>query len=115
MASIANIGQLRADYSAVLILARSSNLRSRAFLRLAELDMALGDYESCRYNLVQSLRESPTPTEQRAALLRLGDLSERYLDQPDAAATIYRQIISEHPGTREATVAALRLRILRDE
>ena len=100
---------LRNDYDAVILLDRSGALRGRAFVGLAELDLAQNEYRAARANLEQALRAGLEPAEQATALLLLGDVLERRLERPDDAAPVYRQILSEHPGSEEAGLARLRL------
>lgn len=112
---IAHREQLQSDYQAIIRLSSDGDLRGRAYVRLAEIDLALGEYEQAGYNLEQSLRADLPPENQRRALLMLGDLMDRHL-QDEAAATIaYQQVISEHPATPESELATLRLRALVDE
>jgi tetratricopeptide (TPR) repeat protein len=107
--AVAQRQQLQSDYAAVIRLSRDGDRRGQAFVRLAELDLALGDYDQARDNLEQSLHAGLTPEHRREALLMLGDLRERHLLDPDGAAAAYQQIINEHPATSEAELATLRL------
>ena len=107
--AVAQREQLQADYLAIIRLSRDANLRGQAFVRLAELDMALGKYEQAHHNLEQALRAGLDPVHQRRALLLLGDLLDRHLDDSSAAKTAYQQIVNEHPATLESELALLRL------
>ncbi len=107
--SIVELRQLQDDYAAVTRLSRDGDQRGRAYLRLAELDSALGDYDRALGNLERALRAGMEPANQRIALLELGDLLERRLDDRTRAASAYRQLLAEHPGTEEAELARLRL------
>ena len=111
--AVAQRQQLQSDYATIIRLSRDGDLRGRAFVRLAELNVALGEYEEARHNLEQSLRAALSPEHRRRVLLTLGDLMERHLLNSADAATAYRQIISEHPATAE--LARLRLRGLDHE
>jgi len=116
IASVARREQLHATYKTIIRLSRDNNLRGQAFIRLAELDLALGDYEQALHNLEQSLRVGPYPAHQRQALLLLGDLRERHFNDASAAVVAYRQIVNEHPATTESEIAGLRLReLLREQ
>lgn len=107
--SLEDVRLLRNDYDAVILLDRSGEFRGRAFLRLAELDLAQKEYDSARANLEQALRAGLEPPDQVAALLLLGDILERRLGRPAEAGSVYRQILHEHPRSDEAEVARLRL------
>ncbi len=107
--------QLQSNYATIIRLSRDGDLRGRAFVRLAELNVALWKYGKARHNLEQSLRANLSPEHRRRALLMLGDLMERHLLNWADAATAYRQIINEHPATPEAELARLRLRALDHE
>lgn len=113
--AVAQRQQLQSDYATIIRLSRDGDLRGRAFVRLAELNVALGEYEEARHNLEQSLRAALSPEHRRRALLTLGDLMERHLLNSADAATAYRQIIIEHPATAETELAKLRLRGLDHE
>ena len=113
--AVAQRQQLQSDYATIIRLSRDGELRGRAFVRLAELNVALGEYEEARHNLEQSLRAEPSPENRRRTLLTLGDLMERHLLNRTDAVTAYRQIINEHPATPEAELARLRLRALDHE
>ena len=102
-------------YAAIIRLSRDGDLRGRAFVRLAELNVALGQYDKARHNLEQSLRAELAPEHRRRALLMLGDLMERHLLNRAGAATAYRQIINEYPATPETELARLRLTALDHE
>jgi tetratricopeptide (TPR) repeat protein len=104
-----DVRRLRNDYDAVILLDRSGELRGRAYLRLAELDLAQQEYESAGANLERALRAGLESADRVAALLLLGDVLERRLDRPDDAEAVYRQILHEHPGSAEAELAQLRL------
>ena len=110
--AVADRQQLQSDYETIIRLSRDGDLRGRAFMRLAELNLALGEYEQARYNLEQSLRAGLSPEHRSRALLMFGDLMERHLHNRAGAATAYRQIINEHPATPEAELARLRLRVM---
>lgn len=112
MQSAQKLRELRNDYEAVTLLARAGDLRGRAYMRLAEIDSVLGDYEEARRNLEQSLQTGLAPENQRIGLLMLGDLLERHLGQKDEALMVYQQIMREYPGTREAELSKLRLQVL---
>lgn len=107
--------QLQSDYAAIIRLSRDGDLRGRAFVRLAELNVVLGEYDKARHNLEQSLRAELAPEHRRRALLMLGDLMERHLLSRAGAATAYRQIINEYPATPETELARLRLKALDHE
>jgi len=107
--------QLRSDYATIIRLSRDGNLRGRAFVRLAELDLAAGENESARDNLMQALRAELAPEHRPQALLLLGDVLERRLREPDNAATAYQQIINEYPATPEAELAHLRMGAINHE
>ncbi len=113
--AVAQRQQLQSDYATIIRLSRDGNLRGRALVRLAELNVALGEYEEARHNLEQSLRADLSPEHRRRALLMLGDLMERHLHNRADAATAYRQIINEHPATLETELARLRLGALSHE
>ncbi len=113
--AVAKRQQLQSDYATIIRLSRDGDLRGRAFVRLAELNVALGAYDEARHNLEQSLRAELSPAQRRQALLMLGDLMERHLRNRAAAATAYRQIINEHPATPETELARLRLGALSHE
>ena len=70
--SLEDVRLLRNDYDAVILLDHSGELRGRAFLRLAELDLGQKEYESARANLEQALRAGLEPPDQAAALLLRG-------------------------------------------
>jgi tetratricopeptide (TPR) repeat protein len=106
--SLENARRLRNDYHAVILLDHSGEFRGRAFLGLAELDLAQKNWESARANLEQALRAGLDPPDQVAALLLLGDVLERRLASPDEAGSVYRQILHEHPRSDEAELARLR-------
>ncbi len=108
-----NVRVLRNDYDAVIRLDRSGELRGRAFVRLAELDLAQREYESARVNLEQARRAGLLSSDRVGALLLLGDVLERRLDRPEDAGTAYRQILHEHPRSDEAELARLRLEYLK--
>jgi tetratricopeptide (TPR) repeat protein len=107
--SLEDVRLLRNDYEAVILLDRSGEFRGRAFLRLAEVDLAQREYESARGNLEQALRAGLETPDRAAALLLLGDIVERRLRQPAEAESVYRQILHEHPQSAEAELARLRL------
>ncbi len=113
--AVAQRQQLQSDYATIIRLSRDGDLRGRAFMGLAELNVALWKYGKARHNLEQSLRANFSPEHRRRALLMLGDLMERHLLNRADAATAYRQIINEHPATPEAELARLRLRALDHE
>ena len=113
--AVARLQQLESDYGAVIRLSRDGELRGRALERLAELDIAAGNYEEARIHLEQSLRAGLVPEDRRQVLLMLGDTLERHLKKSAAAATAYQQIINEHPATPEAELADLRLRAMSNE
>ncbi len=113
--AVAQRQQLQIDYTTIIRLSRDGDLRGRAFVRLAELNVALGEYEAARHNLEQSLRADLSPEHRRRTLLMLGDLMERHLLNRADAATAYRQIINEHPATPETELARLRLGALSHE
>ena len=115
IAAVAERERLQADYAAVIRLSSDGERRGLAYLRLAELDLALGDYQQARSHLEQSLRAGIGPAERPGALLMLGDLFERHLRRREEALTAYRQVIAEHPGTNEAELAGLRMKELIDE
>jgi hypothetical protein len=115
MRSVDRITRQQDDYTTVTRIARDAELRGQAFLRLAELDMALGNYESAHHRLEQALRSGLPHESRRQALLMLGDLFERYLSEPGKAIVVYRQILTEYPGTFESELAMLRLKGLSDE
>ncbi|MDJ0852476.1 MAG: hypothetical protein QNK04_29240, partial [Myxococcota bacterium] len=100
---------LRSDYDAVIRLDRSGSLRGRAYLGLAELDLARQEYEAAAWNLEQALRASLAPPQRVEALLLLGDVLERRLDRAGEARTVYHQILHEHPGGSGAELARARL------
>ncbi|MDJ0851065.1 MAG: hypothetical protein QNK04_22055 [Myxococcota bacterium] len=100
---------LRSDYDAVIRLDRSGGLRGRAYLGLAELDLAAQEYETAAWHLEQALRASLEPPQRVEALLLLGDVLERRLDRPGDARTVYHQILHEHPGGSGAELARARL------
>jgi hypothetical protein len=112
---IAQREQLQSDYQGIIRLSNDGDLRGRAYVRLAEIDLALGEYKLARYNLEQSLRAGLPPEDQRRALLMLGDLMDRHLQNEAAATIAYQQVINEHPATPESELATLRLRALDDE
>ena len=99
----------------ILELTPDASIRGRAYLGLAELDLALGNYKRARHNLVQTLRFDLPPEPRRRALLMLGDTLERHLDSSEDAIMAYQQIVNEHPQTLESEVAQLRLRMLHHE
>ena len=101
--------QLQSDYAAIIRLSRDGDLRGRAFIGLAQLNVALGEYEQAYANLEQALRAGLSPQRRRRALLMLGDLMERHLDRKTDAATAYRQVVNEYSGTPESELAELRL------
>lgn len=107
--SLEDVRLLRNDYEAVILLDRSGEFRGRAFLRLAEVDLAQREYESARQNLEQALRGGLETPDRAAALLLLGDIVERRLSRPAEAESVYRQILHEHPQSAEAELARLRL------
>ncbi len=115
MRAVAERHQLQSDYTTIIRLSRNGDLRGRAFVRLAELNVALWEYDEARHNLEQSLRAELSPEHRRRALLMLGDLMERHLRNRTDAATAYRQIINEHPATPETELARLRLGALSHE
>jgi tetratricopeptide (TPR) repeat protein len=107
--AVANRRQLQNDYETVIRLSRDGDLRGRAFVRRAELNLALGEYEEATDNLVQSLRAGLNSERRSLALLLLADVSERYLLKPDAACTAYQQVINEYPASAKAETARLRM------
>ncbi len=113
--AVAQRQQLQSEYTTIIRLSRDGGLRGRAFMGLAELNVALWEYGKARHNLEQSLRADLSPEHRRRALLTLGDLMERHLLNRADAATAYRQIINEYPATSEAELARLRLRALDHE
>ncbi len=113
--AVAQRQQLQSEYATIIRLSRDGGLRGRAFMGLAELNVALWEYGKARHNLEQSLRADLSPEHRRRALLTLGDLMERHLLNRADAATAYRQIINEYPATSEAELARLRLRALDHE
>lgn len=113
--SVARMHQLQSDYKTVIRITPDASLRGRAYLGLAELDLALGDYKLARHNLAQALRGDLPPEQRRRALLMLGDTLERHLASSEEAIMAYRQIVNEHPQTLESEVAQLRLRMLNHE
>ncbi len=114
LAAVAEREQLQADYAAVIRLSRDGGRRGQAYMRLAELDLALGDYRQARDRLEQSLRAGVGPPDRSRVLLMLGDLLYRHLHETAGAETAYLQIIAEHQGTGDAELAGLRLEELRD-
>ena len=99
--SLEDVRLLRNDYDAVILLDRSGELRGRAFLRLAELDLAQKEYESARANLEQALRAGLEPPDQVATLLLLGDIVERRLGRPaEADPSIVRSCTNIPEATR---------------
>ena len=106
---IRRIERQRHDYETVARLARDGDLRAQAFLRLAGLSVQTGDHERAREELRSALTAGPAPSTRREALLALGDVSERFPNGEDRAAAVYRQLLTEHPGTLEAELAGLRL------
>ena len=107
--SVAELRQLQDDYTAVTRLSRNGDQRGQAYLRLAEIDSALGDYQTAQQNLERALHAGMEPANQRTALLALGDLLERRFGEVEEAGSAYRQLVAEHPGTDEAELARLRL------
>jgi tetratricopeptide (TPR) repeat protein len=107
--------RLRSDYEAVTRLARDGGLRARAFLRLAEIDLALGRHRAACENLENALLAGPAAKTQRTVLLALGDVLCRQLAQHDQGTRAYEQIITEYPGSPEAKLAKLRLEALPHE
>ncbi len=107
--------QLQSDYATIIRLSRDGDLRGRAFVRLAELDLAAGENEAARDNLMQALRAELAPEHRPQALLLLGDVLERRLREPDDAATAYQQIINEYPSAPEAELARLRMGTMNHE
>ena len=59
--SAEQIQWLRNEYEAVIFLDREGELRGRAFLRLAELDLAQHKYPSARESYEQALRAGINP------------------------------------------------------
>ncbi len=114
VAAVAQREQLQADYAAVIRLSQDGERRGQAYMRLAELDLALGAYPQARHRFEQSLRSGIGQSYRPVVLLMLGDVLYRHLNEAAGAATAYRQIIAEHPGTTEAELAALRLKELTD-
>ncbi len=84
-------------------------------MQLAELHIALGEYDEARRNIEQALRASLPHEQRRQALLMLGDLLERHLEKRERAMIAYRQIVGEYPGTAETELALLRLKVLEHE
>jgi TolA-binding protein len=107
--------QLQSDYKTIIRITPDVSIRGRAYLGLAELDLALGNYKRARHNLVQALRFDLPPEPRRRTLLMLGDTLERHLDSSEDAIMAYQQIVNEHPQTLESEVAQLRLRMLHHE
>jgi tetratricopeptide (TPR) repeat protein len=107
--------RLESDYATIIRISRDGALRGQAFMRLAELDVVLGDYQQAHRHLEQSLRADMPPEQRRRALLMLGDLMERHLGKKRRAVIAYTQIVNEYPGTPETELAALRLKVLNRE
>ena len=51
--AVAQRQQLQSDYTTIIRLSRDGNLRGRALVRLAELNLDLGEYEEALHNLEQ--------------------------------------------------------------
>jgi tetratricopeptide (TPR) repeat protein len=113
--SVTRMHQLQSDYKTIIRITPDASIRGRAYLGLAELDLALGNYKRARHNLVQALRFDLPPEPRRRTLLMLGDTLERHLDSSEDAIMAYQQIVNEHPQTLESEVAQLRLRMLHHE
>lgn len=113
--SIVERHQLEADYATIIRISRDSALRGRAFMRMAELHVALGEYGQARRNVEQALRATLPAEQRRQALLMLGDLMERHLHQKERAVTAYVQLVNEYPGAAETELAQLRLKVLNSE
>ncbi|NIM26621.1 MAG: tetratricopeptide repeat protein [Gammaproteobacteria bacterium] len=113
--AIAERHQLESDYAAIIRISRDGALRGQAFMQLAELHIALGEYDEARRNIEQALRASLPHEQRRQALLMLGDLLERHLEKRERAMIAYRQIVGEYPGTAETELALLRLKVLEHE
>jgi tetratricopeptide (TPR) repeat protein len=103
------------DYITITRIARDSDLRGRAYLRLAEMDMARGEYLSAQQRLEHALRAELPHEYRRQALLMLGDVLERFIRNRDSAIVAYRQILNEYPETPESELARLRLKGLNHE
>ena len=115
LGSVERLHQVRSHYEAVTVLARDGDLRGRAFMRLAEIELALGHTSEACLRLEQALQAGPRPATQRAILLMLADVLERRVGDGKGAEATYEQVINEHPGSTEAELAALRLEVLRYE
>ena len=115
VASVHEVRQLTSDYEAIIRLTRDGELRGRAFLKLAELSEASGDAEATRAYLEQALHSGLAPADQRAALLEFGFVLDQRLGEYNAARAAYQQLINEHPDSKEAALAKLRLRYVPEE
>jgi tetratricopeptide (TPR) repeat protein len=113
--AVATRRQLQNDYATVIRLSRDGDLRGQAFIRLAELNLALGEYDEAQHNLVQSLRADLAPEHRPRALLLLADVLERHLLKTGDASTAYQQIINEYPASPEAELARLRMGVMNNE
>lgn len=113
--SVERMHQLQNDYKTIIRITPDASIRGRAYLGLAELDLAHGDYKQALHNLAQALRTDLPPEPKRRALLMLGDTLERHLASSEEAIMTYRQIVNEYPQTLESEVAQLRLRLLYHE
>ncbi len=109
VASIHELARLESDYKAIIRLTRDGELRGRAYLGLAELSNASGDDKATRKNLEQALHCGMAPADQRMALLELGFVLDQRLNDYAAARVAYQQLINEHPDSKEAALASLRL------
>ena len=107
--AVAQRQQLQNDYKTVIRLSRDGDLRGRAYIRLAEINIALAEYDEAKQDLIQSLRASLVPEHRLRALLLLADLLERHIRSHDEAVQAYQQIINEYPALPEAELARLRM------
>ena len=113
--AIAQRQQLQNDYKTVIRLSHDGDLRGQAYIRLAEINVALAEYDAAKQNLTQSLRTGLVPEHRLRVLLLLADLLERHICSHDDAVQAYQQIINEYPALPEAELARLRMEAIDHE
>lgn len=109
---INRLHQQHANYLTITRIATDSRLGGSAFLRLAELDKAMGNYKQARHNLEQALRADLPAEDRRTALMMMGDLMERHINEKAEAIKVYQQLLAEYPDTFEGELSEYRLKML---
>lgn len=105
----------RSDYQAAALTAKDRDIQGLSYLRLAEIEQAIGRNEEALGYLKDALSSGASDQTQRKALLALGDLFLRAFGEPDSARKTYQQLLTEYPNSSDAELAKLRLESMQYE